>query len=263
MPDFYETEKHYFYVDLALRYGVNAAILLDNIHFWISKNKANGTNFHDGYTWTYNSIEALSKQFPYLSAKQIRTALLKLKDEGIIITGNYSNNAFNRTTWYALTEYGESIFRIKRECDELKGQNDFAERENDICPKGKNPFVQKGKCSITDNNITDINTDIGVQKTRTRKTQPKNTYGEYSNVKLTDQEYERLVNDYGEQDTRSAIKFLDEYIEEKGYKSKSHNLALRRWVFDAVQQHRAKIGSKKASGDYDWGEIKRSLEHDT
>lgn len=65
----------------------------------------------------------------------------------------------------------------------------------------------------------------------------KHIYGEYKHVKLTDKELERLKNDYGEEDTSSAIKFLDEYIQEKpGYKSKDHNLAMRRWVFDAVAE---------------------------
>ena len=40
--------------------------------------------------------------------------------------------------------------------------------------------------------------------------------------------------------TVKAVDFLDAYIEEKGYKSKSHNLAIRRWVMDAVKENEAK-----------------------
>jgi phage replication O-like protein O len=69
---------------------------------------------------------------------------------------------------------------------------------------------------------------------------PKKTYGEYRHVKLTDEELARLYNDYGRQETDQAIIFFDAYIEEKGYKSKSHNLAMRRWVFDAVKKNQAK-----------------------
>lgn len=62
----------------------------------------------------------------------------------------------------------------------------------------------------------------------------KEKYGEYNNVLLTDEEYNRLCEDYTQETTHKAIKFLDEYIEEKEYKSKSHNLAMRRWVFRAI-----------------------------
>jgi len=64
----------------------------------------------------------------------------------------------------------------------------------------------------------------------------KKKYGEYQNVKLTDSEFEKLASDHGEDLRDKAITYLDEYIEEKGYKSKSHNLAIRRWVIDAVKE---------------------------
>ena len=51
-------------------------------------------------------------------------------------------------------------------------------------------------------------------------------------------EYNRLADDFGIEMRNKAIKFLDEYIEEKGYKSKSHNLAIRRWVIDAINKNK-------------------------
>jgi len=68
----------------------------------------------------------------------------------------------------------------------------------------------------------------------------KHIYGEYSHVRLTDDERDRLFKDYGESETLEAIKFLDEYIQMKGYKAKDHNLALRKWVFNAVKEQRTK-----------------------
>ena len=64
----------------------------------------------------------------------------------------------------------------------------------------------------------------------------KITFGDYKNVRLTSGEHEKLIADFGASETAAAVKFLDEYIAEKGYKSKSHYLALRRWVFDAVKE---------------------------
>ena len=84
--------EHHFNVELAKEYGILEAIILNNLQFWIEKNRANGTNFHDGHYWTYNSAKAFSELFPYASQKQIRKALQNLIGEGIIQTGNYNKN---------------------------------------------------------------------------------------------------------------------------------------------------------------------------
>ncbi len=68
----------------------------------------------------------------------------------------------------------------------------------------------------------------------------KHKHGEFQNVLLADSEYEKLTNDFGADLRDKAIAFLDAYIEEKGYKSKSHNLAIRRWVMDAVKENESK-----------------------
>lgn len=64
----------------------------------------------------------------------------------------------------------------------------------------------------------------------------KHKYGEYKHVLLTDTELSKLKQDYGEEKTDKAITYLDEYIEMKGAKYKSHYLALRKWVFDALKE---------------------------
>ena len=68
----------------------------------------------------------------------------------------------------------------------------------------------------------------------------KQKYGEYQHVLLTSDEFNNLSNDFGKELIDKAVKFLDEYIEEKGYESNSHCLTIRRWVIDAVKEHEAK-----------------------
>lgn len=78
------------------------------------------------------------------------------------------------------------------------------------------------------------------QKKRGRKKAadtPKNEYGEYKHVKLTDDELAKLIKKHGQEKVAQLIKYLDEYIEEKpAYKSQSHYLAIGRWVVDAVNE---------------------------
>ena len=133
---------HFFDTDIAKKYGVNAAVILQNLAYWCAHNEANGTNYHDGRYWTYNSQKAFEVLFPYLTAKQIRTAIDKLIENGLIITGNYNQYAYDRTLWYALTEKGKSICPV--------GQMEMPVRANGIALQGE---------PIPDRN-TDINTDI-------------------------------------------------------------------------------------------------------
>ena len=115
---------HVFDVEIATEYGVNAAIILEHLNFWIAKNEANENNFHDGYYWTYNSIKAFNTLMPYLSERKIREAINKLSDDGIIITGNFNKSAYDRTMWYAITQKGKSILqKRKMESDKMSNQN--------------------------------------------------------------------------------------------------------------------------------------------
>ena len=120
--------EHNFDIDIAEKYGVNAAIILNNMYFWIKKNEANNVNFYDGCYWTYNSVKAFCDLFPYLSKSQITTALKKLEAAGVIKTGNYNKSAYDRTTWYAFTEMGNKLLGIANNKSQ-KSISDFNEMD--------------------------------------------------------------------------------------------------------------------------------------
>ena len=83
----------------------------------------------------------------------------------------------------------------------------------------------------TDNKQITINKNDKNEKNDKKK---KNIYGEYKNVLLTDKEFKSLQNEYSNYE--ELIKYLDEYIEMKGYKAKSHYLCIKKWVLDAVNK---------------------------
>lgn len=96
--------QYIFDEDVAKEYGVNEAIMIANLQFWIRKNKANQKHEYDGRTWTYNSKAALARLFLFWSEKQVRTILDKLRKNNVIITGNYNQNSYDRTLWYAFAD---------------------------------------------------------------------------------------------------------------------------------------------------------------
>lgn len=102
---------HSFNVNLAVTLGINQAILLNNLYYWIEKNRANNKHYYDGRYWTYNSAKAFCDMFPYMSERAIRYALEGLVEKGIIIKGNYNKLNCDRTLWYAITDYGYTILQ--------------------------------------------------------------------------------------------------------------------------------------------------------
>lgn len=93
---------HSFDPKIAEMVGLAPAVIYQNIVWWIAKNEANEQNKYDGYFWTYNSVKAFSILFPYLTEKQVRTALDKLVEVGLIVAGNYNTSAYDRTKWFRL-----------------------------------------------------------------------------------------------------------------------------------------------------------------
>lgn len=142
-------KNHSFNADVACEYGVNAAILLQNIFYWCEHNAQNDTHFYDGRYWTYNSLKAFCALFPYMGEKQIRNALAKLKDAGLIVSGSYNKSPYDKTLWYAITEDGVNSLGETAASIMPKGHIDET--------KGHNREVKKG--APIPNINTDINTD--------------------------------------------------------------------------------------------------------
>lgn len=102
--------KYTFDPLIAKKYGVEGAVIIENLYFWIMKNKANDKNCFDGEYWTYNSVKAFEELFPFWSKRQIERILKNLEKGGAIKTGNYNKSSYDRTKWYALTDIVYSIY---------------------------------------------------------------------------------------------------------------------------------------------------------
>lgn len=84
--------------ELAVRIGLNEAIVLQQIHYWLQKSD----HVIDSRKWVYNSVEEWSKQFPFFSPSTVRRTLDKLTESGYLITGCYNKLRMDKTKWYAI-----------------------------------------------------------------------------------------------------------------------------------------------------------------
>ena len=149
--------EHIFNTNIAKQFGVDSAILLQNLRFWIYKNLTNNKHIYDGNCWTYNSIEAFTKLFPYWSKHQIERIINNAVDQGLIIKGNYNQTKYDRTVWYALTPKSMQFFS---EFDEFNTEKSLQPASPEISVNGemdigkhRNGHRQTGKP------IPDVNTD--------------------------------------------------------------------------------------------------------
>lgn len=137
---------------------------------------------------------------------------------------------------YSLTNWAS--YQNKDGLDKIREQNRIRkQRQRAKALPSVTSHVTVTQCHATD---IDIDKELEEEKEKennNKKKPTKHKHGEYQNVRLTDDELVRLTDDFGSDVIDKAITFLDAYIEEKGYKSKSHNLAIRRWVIDAVTKN--------------------------
>lgn len=95
--------------------SVDKAIILQQLNYWVKKSK----NYHDGRPWVYNSMESWAKQFPWIKSKTtIKKHFKDLKKLGLVLTGNFNQYSFDRTTWYtidyeALEKFSDDFFAKK------------------------------------------------------------------------------------------------------------------------------------------------------
>lgn len=109
----------------------------------------------------------------------------------------------------------ERIKKIQTYTNDTDNDNEYdSDYEYDISKKEN---IQKKKCV-----------------SKRKDSLQKKKYGNYKHVLLTDKEYEALQKDYT--NYQELIDYLDEYMEMKTYKVKSHYLAIKRWVVDAVSE---------------------------
>ena len=143
--------EHSFDIEVAQEHGIAEAIFIKHFQFWIAKNKANGSHQHDNRTWTYNSNKAFAELFPYLSTQSIRTALKHLTERGVIITGNYNDNPYIKTLWYAFADENKWICQLQQ-TDLLKSTNGFV--KNDKCINTDIDYTDNKPNKKTTNNIS-------------------------------------------------------------------------------------------------------------
>jgi len=87
---------------LAEKIGLNEAIVLQQIHYWI-KNKKNKGYEHNGYKWVYNTYtEWQEDNFPFWSVRTVQRIFLKLEEMNLIISERFDAQGYDQKKYYRI-----------------------------------------------------------------------------------------------------------------------------------------------------------------
>ena len=100
---------HFFDADIAKKYGVNAAVLACFLWDCTEQKSAESPQLHEGKVWVRCSVQMMTGFFPFLSYDEIRYALKQLVKGRVLTKGQFNENRFDRTNWYAFTEFGQFL----------------------------------------------------------------------------------------------------------------------------------------------------------
>lgn len=101
--------------------GLNKAIFLNQLNYWIELNEQSGINFEDGYYWSYSSYpKMIERDFPYWSVDTLKRAVTSLEKYGIVISANYNSMKMDKKKWYRI-DYKrlQEVIDIVKHHDEL------------------------------------------------------------------------------------------------------------------------------------------------
>lgn len=114
---------------LAIRIGLNEAIFLQQLHYFLSLSK----HEKDGRRWIYNSSADWQAIFPFWSAPTIRRVIASLEEQKLIITTTqYNQSGFDKRRWFAI-DYSalETTEQSIAQNEQSSGQNEQSSNQNE------------------------------------------------------------------------------------------------------------------------------------
>lgn len=159
------------------------------------------------------SYSSLSQQLG-LSIQNVRTALNHLKSTGEITVNQH-------TKYSVITVQNYDTYQVTNieANNQLTGSQQATNKQLTTMEEG----IRRNNKDKKDNNISE---------------KPAlHCYGEYKHIRLSDEQYEKLIADYGEDKIKNIIQRCDEYCQANGKTYRDYNLTIRNWLRRDEEQH--------------------------
>ena len=212
---------------LAKEIGLNEAIVLQQMHYWLNTSK----HTHDGKRWIYNSYKSWEEQFPFWSNVTIRRTISSLEKQGLLHTGNFNKAGFDKTKWYSIN-YSTLEGVSKR----------VAQNEQTICSNRANGDDQNEQTNTID--YTETSTD-SIDTSKIFEYISKELHPVSNMLQVENLDYEiNLIKDDAYEITKIAV----DYCKEKNKGIPYLISILKNWNkegIDTVEKATAKVTPKQ------------------
>lgn len=143
--------------DLADKIGLNEAIVLQQVNYWITGSTAGEE--HEGRKWVYNTFEKWQEEnFPFWSVDTVKRTFTKLKKMGLVDVKQLRKSQHDHTNFYT----------INYENDLLTDQGNLPQSKGAKCPEpaGQNAPADNGEMPQSDGaNCPDLHTETTSETT--------------------------------------------------------------------------------------------------
>ena len=129
---------------LAREIGLNEAIMLQQMHYWLIKSN----HEVEGVKWFYKTLEDWQTEFPFWSTMTIRRTLTNLEKQKVIRIGNFNKKKFDKTKWYTI-EYQ----CVNRRC--VQYEQTMCSNRTDGCVQFEQTYTREYTETTTEKNVTE------------------------------------------------------------------------------------------------------------
>ena len=129
---------------LARELGLNEAIMLQQMHYWLIKS----SHEFEGVKWFYKTLEDWQTEFPFWSTMTIRRTLTNLEKQKVIRIGNFNKKKFDKTKWYTI-EYQ----CVNRRC--VQSEQTMCSSCTDGCVQSEQTNTRDYQESTAENNVSE------------------------------------------------------------------------------------------------------------
>lgn len=186
-----------------MQIGLNGAIVLQQVHYWVLKKKEAKKDYFQGHFWIYNTYSQWETQFPFWSKSTIRRTIKDLEDRGLLLNRNLNKAGYDKTKWYTVN-YDALNDLIQR------SSLPSAQNEQDLCSNWTVPCVQNEQTNTIDKPEISPDNLNGLNGTTSQVPQ-RHSFATNYNLNILEKQIKKSCRELGIENSAPYIEIIAYY----------------------------------------------------